>query len=127
MTNYTHPEFATDASLAERMQALPAHVVYGQLMGRPSWGDAMQRLVPSHMHDGFVRYIAYGNRMSHGGFMSALMSNDLMRAFNRADDMNARSMQDWVKFLFNYAPASCYGSQEKFSEWTGVLVEEENA
>ena len=124
---FTHHEFATVQSLAERLENLPTHVVYGQLVGRPEWGDAMERYVPAHMRSGFVWYVALGSSHQVGGFMSALLSNDLMGAFGRADAENIAAMPDWVRFLYNYAPAGCYGGQEKVLAWSGLLVEEEDA
>ena len=71
--------------------------------------------IPSHMHDGIVRYIERGHAV--GGFLSALLSNDLMKAFDRADVENFRHMGDWAKYLHNCAPSDCYGSKEKFDAW----------
>ena len=80
---YNHPEFATKQSFFDRMDALPLHVVYGQLMGRPSWGEAMAKYVPGHMRQGSLYYIAFG--ISMGSFGKALLSNDLMGAFGKAE------------------------------------------
>jgi len=119
---YTHPEFKDDKSFFSRIAAIGECAAYGQLMGRPEWGDKMAELVPAHMRDGFLRYVAFG--MGMGGFGSALLSNDLMGAYAKGDDMNIRCMKDWVTFLYNYAPAGCYGSAQCYTEWTGILVEE---
>ena len=120
---YTHPEFKDRQSFFDRIDALGECAAYGDLTGRPDWGKKMQELVPAHMRHGFLMYVGLGIGM--GGFGSALLSNDLMGAYAKGDDMNLRCMQDWVKFLYNYAPAGCYGSAENYSEWTGMLVEEE--
>lgn len=122
---FNHPEFKDVRSFEDRLDALPAHVVYAQLMGRDSWGEAMQRLVPEHMRSGFVRYIAYGSSANNGHFLQALINNDLMATFTRADEVNQRSMKDWVTFLYNYAPSGCYGRPGAYDEWDGILREEE--
>ena len=122
---YTHPEFKDRKSFHDRLEAFETHVVYGDLMGRPEWGKKMQELVPEHMRLGFLFYIAYGTGM--GGFGSALLSNDLMGAYAKGDEMNIRCMKDWVNFLYNYAPSGCYGSKENYTEWEGMLREEADA
>ena len=42
--------------------------------------------VPSHMHEGIVAYIETGRPV--GGFLTALLSNDLMGALGKADLQN---------------------------------------
>lgn len=127
---YNHPEFKDDAAFEARLEALPAHVVYGQLTGRESWADKMAELIPQHMHMGFVRYIAYGGpRSNNGHFLRALMNNDLMGAYGRADSYNAAAIPNWVTFLYNYAPR-CYGYPDAYDQWEGILAmyrEEEDA
>ncbi len=130
MTTLTHPEFASEQSFHERLVALPAPVVYGQLTGREDWGSAMDRLIPQHMHEGLVRYMAIGHRSNNGHFLRAVMNNDLMGAFGRADSANAVSMGDWATFLYNFAPRGCYGHPDAYDEFEGILAnyrEEEDA
>jgi hypothetical protein len=52
-----------------------------------------------------------------GGFFRALLSNDLMEAFTHADAENSLGMRGWAVFLYNYAPAPCFGSPEKVAVW----------
>ena len=114
----------TYAMLTERMIALPDHVVYGQITGRPEWGDAMQRLIPEYMRPGVLRWIAGGIRP--GNFLSAVLENDLMGAYGRADSTNVACMEDYVTFLYNYVPSDCYGSVEEVNEWKGLCIKEED-
>jgi hypothetical protein len=76
-------------------------------------------LVPPHMHDAVVMWIERGEPRPDlmGSFFRALLSNDLMEAFGHADAENARAMQGWAMFLYNYAPAPCFGSPEKVAAW----------
>jgi len=117
----------TPQLLQERLAALPPHVVYGQLMGREDWGVAMQQYVPEHMRKGFIAYIAFGGNRA-GGFLAALMSNDLMGSYRSADHINLKNMHNWCIFLHNYAPMTCFGSKAAFDSWPGILTntEEEN-
>lgn len=108
-------------ALAER----PASSVYAEVCGDASWGRAMERLVPVHMHWGITVWVATGRESLLGDFLSALLRNDLMGAVGRADIDNQRSLVDWCTFLHNYTPAGCSGSPEAVREWTGLLSREE--
>lgn len=67
------------------------------------------------MRDGARLYIDLG--IPGGSFMTALFSNDFIRAFQRADDINTAAMRNWAAFLHNEAPRGCYGSPEAVKEW----------
>lgn len=71
--------------------------------------------LPEHMRDGFRRYIEDG--IPGGSFMTAVLSNDLMGAFQRADDINRDHMFDTCAFLHNEAPRGCFGSPEHVKDW----------
>ena len=53
------------------------------------------------------------DRLIPGGFLLAVLSNDLFGAVNRADSANQAALADIVKFVYNRMPAGCWGSQEK--------------
>ena len=74
-----------------------------------------RHLVPAHMWDTVKLYFI--RRIPGGSFITALLSNDLMGAFGRADDVNARAMQNWCQFLYNYAPSGSYGSPDAVRDW----------
>lgn len=71
--------------------------------------------LPPHMQDLARRYIEKG--IPGGSFFTALVSNDLMRSFLRADDMNTAAMRTWAVFLYTEAPNACWGSPEKVRAW----------
>lgn len=71
--------------------------------------------IPGYMQDPLERYIC--DRVHPGGFLTAVLSNDLKEAVCRADDTNIRHIADYVRFLFNYAPMACWGSPEDFRNW----------
>ena len=68
-----------------------------------------------YMVDSVRMYIEKG--FMSGGFLTALFSNDLVGVYNRADKANEEAMKKWVTFLFNYAPASCWGSKQRVKDW----------
>lgn len=74
-----------------------------------------RHLVPDYMWDAVEGYYLHGYRP--GGFLTALLSNDLMGALGKADDANGARMREWCQFLYNYTPAGSYGSPEKFAAW----------
>ncbi|MFE3839652.1 hypothetical protein, partial [Pseudogemmobacter sonorensis] len=68
-----------------------------------------------HMRDGMQRYIDRG--INPGSFMTAVLSNDLMEAVRRGDDQNRTRLHDYVIFLYNEAPAWCFGSPRNVEAW----------
>jgi hypothetical protein len=56
-------------------------------------------------------------RIPPGGFLLAVLSNDLMAAFSRADERNIAAMFDIVYYIYNKIPAACWGSPERVREW----------
>lgn len=74
-------------------------------------------LIPEHMRGAVERYV--DDRVSPGGFLRALLENDLRGACEHADSINGSRIRDYVVFLYNYAPAGCWGSPEKVAAWLG--------
>jgi len=52
-----------------------------------------------------------------GGFVTAVLENDLMGAMSRADLSNAAAIDAITKYVYNHLPAACWGSPEKVREW----------
>ncbi len=71
--------------------------------------------VPEHDHDGLILYIVRG--VQTGGFLEAVLSNDLRGAVERADTVNARCLCEIVRWLYNRAPAKCWGSHDAVTRW----------
>ncbi len=87
---------------------------YNKLTGE-YWGAGLEKWVPDHMRAGMARYVVLG--ILPGGFLRAVLSNDLMEAGRAADDENRRRLFDYVMFLINYAPSDCYGSADAMQAW----------
>ena len=75
-------------------------------------------LIPGHMRGAMQRYIEDG--IEPGGFLKAVLCNDFLGAFGKADDVNLRHMHDWAKFVYNELPNACHGSVEKYKAWVEV-------
>jgi len=80
-----------------------------------------RHLVPGHMWGGVQRYFLNG--IPPGDFLSAVLSNDLMEAFGRADHENTAAMRKWCQFLYGHAPRGSYGSTENFRSWMARFEE----
>jgi hypothetical protein len=71
--------------------------------------------IPDYMQDGVILYVERGIR--GGGFLSAVLSNDLIEAFGAADMDNTNAMASWAKLIYNYLPAASWGSPEMVAKW----------
>ena len=71
--------------------------------------------LPEHIRPGFQEYIEH--RIQPGGFIMAVLCNNLVESFGRADEINQGRLFDIVSFLYNEAPSICWGSQEKVEAW----------
>ena len=71
--------------------------------------------LPEHIQASVRRYIEEGSPV--GSFLSAVISNNLTEAFDCADDINEAHMKEIVGFFYYEAPAHCWGSPGKMSQW----------
>ena len=71
--------------------------------------------IPEYMHGALIRYICKG--IPPGDFLEALLSNDLSGTYRRADSVNQTKVLEYIKFLYNYAPSGCWGSEDNYCEW----------
>lgn len=67
------------------------------------------------MIDAILRYI--DDRIEPGGFLTAVICNDLREAVGRADDGNLANLPAFVAYFYNEAPSNCWGSKEKMDAW----------
>ena len=73
--------------------------------------------VPSYMIDSLVFYVADGSVV--GGFLTAVLSNDLAKSFHKADAENLEALHNWVNLVDGYIPTDARGSTEKVKKWKG--------
>jgi len=66
--------------------------------------------------EALLRYVEHG--IEPGSFLKAVLCNDLVDACGRADVYNRRKLFEYVEWLYNEAPADCWGSEEKVLKWT---------
>jgi len=56
-------------------------------------------------------------RIRPGGFLSAVLRNDLKEACARADAESAENLHAIVSYCYQHLPAMCWGSDERFEAW----------
>lgn len=74
-----------------------------------------QTRIPRYMYEGIVEYVFAGRPV--GNFLTAVFSNDLKQACDRADDTNKHLLYEYVFFLYNHAPRACWGSEQNVLTW----------
>ena len=60
-------------------------------------------------------YVNHG--IPPGGFVMAVLENNLMESFGRADIENRRDLFEICEYVYNEIPAPCHGSPEAVSKW----------
>jgi hypothetical protein len=75
--------------------------------------------IPEYTMSALKRYVVDG--IHPGGFLMAVLENDLSRAVSAADDQNIKVIPQIACFIYNRVPAHCWGSREKVSAWPSEL------
>ena len=68
------------------------------------------------------RYVTEG--IPTGGFLEAVLCNDLMESFGHADMYNRSTLFEICDYIYNELPALCHGSPEKVRAWLKLKREE---
>lgn len=77
--------------------------------------DGEYTAIPLKTQIDLINYVNKKN--STGGFLDAVLRNDLMGAVLYADSGNIRAISAIVRFVYNRLPVQCWGSTEKINEW----------
>ncbi len=70
---------------------------------------------PVELVESLRRYVE--KRVPTGGFLRAVLSNDLTGAMMRADSVNRFRMYEIVMYIFNELPGKSWGSPEAVDKW----------
>lgn len=79
--------------------------------------------LPEHMHDGLRLYLEHG--IEPGGFLRAVLENDLCGAAARADSVNRSRLADYATVL-SALPMSAWGSRERVNGWMAEFARRED-
>jgi hypothetical protein len=72
--------------------------------------------IPSLTREALWNYMAYG--LPPGGFLSAVLENDLYRAIFSADHTwTGGTFKELVGWISNYAPVMSYGNTYNIESW----------
>lgn len=71
--------------------------------------------VPPHLHEGLLGWIEQGT--PPGGFLEAVIQNDLVRAISKADEGSYRQLRDLIYFLTNHAPYGSFYAKDAIHNW----------
>lgn len=76
-------------------------------------------MLPEHMRESVQWWIEDGEPHPRlmGSFLSAVLTNDLVGAFAKADLENAARMGRWAEFLDSFAPTGSHGSAAQLVNW----------
>ena len=72
-------------------------------------------MIKQEIIDSLKRYAEKG--IPTGGFLQAVLENDLMDAMGKVDDQNREAIWEICNFVYNDIPMSCHGSPEKVRAW----------
>ena len=71
--------------------------------------------IPPHTLQSLKSWASKGQPGGH--FLRAVLTNDLKEAVSRGDSENLRALVPIVKFLYNYCPDVCWGSEVNYEYW----------
>lgn len=71
--------------------------------------------VPENLRPGLKRYIEDG--VPVGSFLEAVLCNDLYKAVFKVDPITFLHLVTVVRWLWNFAPMDCHGSDAKVRGW----------
>lgn len=74
--------------------------------------------IPPRTIDALDRYVEH--RIPTGGFLQAVLENDLFAAMGKADVYNRQSLFDIVEYIYNELPRACWGSPDAVKAWLEV-------
>lgn len=85
----------------------------GEMLGMIT--NDMYHLIPEHMRPGMISFAHHG--VLPGGFMQAVLRNDLYDAAGRADSTNSMIMHIYASVLHNFLPKQSFGSHDAMVAW----------
>ena len=74
-----------------------------------------QAQLPYHIQGAMKRYVEHG--IPPGGFLEAVLCNNLKEAVGRADEINLANLVEIVKYCYWEIPHNCWGSPKQVRDW----------
>ncbi len=82
---------------------------------QPGHAATIYNGIPAETWQGLTAYVTRGQ--APGGFLHAVLANDLFDACGRADEANRRALFAIVSWIWNEAPQACWGSKDAIEHW----------
>ena len=76
--------------------------------------------IPKHMRKLMTEYMEEGRHPGRDSFLEAVLENNLIQAFMRADEINFENMRQWAFFMYQCIPRMARGSRENVIDWCEV-------
>jgi len=71
--------------------------------------------IPESTRNGIDDYVQ--GHIPPGDFLKAVLENNLMGTVFASDDENLGALLDICRYVWNYTPATCWGSPAKVKAW----------
>jgi len=81
--------------------------------------------MPGGIRDALDNWAQHG--WPPGGFVLAVLHNDLSGAVGRADQWSMEALKTIVSYVYNELPSPCWGSTEKVEAWALRHAEQRSA
>ena len=78
------------------------------------------KLILPHFRQSLRLWSTHG--ISPGGFLTAVLENDLAQAMNRADNEALENLPHIVAYLYNECSEACWGSSEIVKSWAKTFA-----
>lgn len=72
--------------------------------------------IPEHIRRSLVEYVTLRRKV--GGWLAAVLQNDLKTGVMRADTINLPLLRVYILWLTWNAPPDCWGSKAAYAHWT---------
>ena len=76
--------------------------------------------LPARQRESLELYLQHG--IGPGGFLTAVLCNDLVNTWIHADDVNRAALPVYVGWLVYEAPAESWGSRARVRDWIDRFV-----
>ena len=74
-----------------------------------------KNLCPKNIVHTIDRYV--NNGLQPGGFVTAVLTNDLTSAVMLADSNNLENLPHIVAYIYDSVPSNCWGSKDRVRAW----------
>ena len=65
------------------------------------------------------------HHLETGGFLKALLSNDLTETVGRADEGNIKVLDKIIMYCYNEIPSECWGTPKRVEAWLKLREKKE--